>query len=172
MYSKNQRISRIKFFLFTHTSIMSTIYKIKEAGRNFFRCGVAGWCLEVIFTSVESFALHDWRLMGKTSLLMFPIYGMGALLSPIGKAVDRWLSVGPEKVLAVKDRILRHGTLYMVLIFVAEYLSGSWLRARGICPWDYSGRHSNIDGLIRLDFAPLWFMTGLLFEQITKKKGA
>ena len=41
----------------------------------------------------------------------------------------------------------------------------------GVCPWDYTGRHSNIDGLIRLDFAPLWFMTGLLFEQITKKRG-
>ena len=60
----------------------------------------------------------------------------------------------------------------LVLIFVAEYVCGSWLRARGICPWDYTGRHSNVDGLIRLDFAPLWFMTGLLFEQITKKKGA
>ncbi|MGL6217488.1 MAG: putative ABC transporter permease, partial [Lacrimispora sphenoides] len=48
---------------------------------------------------------------------------------------------------------------------------GSLLRGRGMCPWDYTGRNSNIDGLIRLDFAPLWFATGLLFEQITKKKG-
>lgn len=32
---------------------------------------------------------------------------------------------------------------------------------------DYTGRHSSINGLIRLDFAPLWFMTGLLFEKIT-----
>ncbi|MCI8663524.1 MAG: hypothetical protein HFG69_09840 [Hungatella sp.] len=151
---------------------MNTAYKIREAGRNFFKCGVAGWCLEVLFTSAESFVLHDWRLMGKTSLLMFPIYGMGALLAPIGQMVDKWLSVGPAKALAVQDKIMRHGTLYMVLIFVAEYLSGLWLRARGMCPWDYTGRHSNIDGLIRLDFAPLWFMTGLLFEQITKKKGA
>ena len=70
------------------------------------------------------------------------------------------------------DKILRHGMLYMVLIFVAEYISGTWLRAKGICPWDYTGRHSNINGLIRLDFAPLWFCTGLLFERITKKKGA
>lgn len=126
----------------------------------------------MIFTSVESLALHDWRLMGRTSLLMFPIYGMGALLAPIGQAVDRWLKVRPGEVLAVSDRVMRHGTLYMVLIFAAEYLSGTWLRARGICPWDYTGRYSNIDGLIRLDFAPLWFMTGLLFEQITKKKDA
>lgn len=114
---------------------------------------------------------HDWRLMGRTSLLMFPIYGMGALLGPIGKSVDQWLNVEPGFSIKPSDRAVRHGMLYMVLIFVAEYISGAWLKARGICPWDYSGRMMNINGLIRLDFAPLWFATGLLFEQITKKKG-
>lgn len=151
---------------------MKTAYNIKEFGKNFLKCGVAGWCLEVIFTSAGSIAAHDWRLMGNTSLLMFPIYGLGALLSPIGQAVDRWLCVSPGEALAVSDRILRHGMLYMVIIFVAEYVFGTLLKAGGVCPWDYSGLHSNVDGLIRLDFAPLWFLTGLLFEQITKKKGA
>lgn len=151
---------------------MKTGYKIKELGKNFLKCGVAGWCLEVLFTSAGSIAVHDWRLMGNTSLIMFPIYGLGALLSPIGKAVDRWLQVSQEEVLTRMDRNIRHGMLYMVLIFVAEYLFGMALQAGGVCPWDYSGLHSNVNGLIRLDFAPLWFMTGLLFEQITKKKGA
>lgn len=149
---------------------MKTAYRLKEMGKNFCRCGIAGWCLEVVFTSAESIAIHDWRLMGKTSLLMFPIYGMGALLAPIGRGVDQWLQVRPGEALALRDKIFRHGILYMVLIFVAEYLSGTWLRTMGVCPWDYTGRHSNIDGLIRLDFAPLWFMTGLLFEQITRRK--
>ena len=123
---------------------------------------------------MESMMLQDWRLMGKTSLLMFPIYGLGALLSPIGEGIDRWLAVegGSLPSLSAGDRIVRHGVLYMVLIFTAEYFSGAWLRARGICPWDYTGRHSNINGLIRLDFAPLWFCTGLLFEKKKKKKGA
>lgn len=116
--------------------------------------------------------LGDWRLMGKTSLLMFPIYGLGALLGPIGYGVDQWLNTSWDGTLTQKDRIMRHGTLYMVLIFTAEYLTGTWLKTRGMCPWDYSGRNTNINGLIRLDFAPLWFATGLLFEQITKKKGA
>ena len=139
---------------------------------NFIHCGLLGWFLEITFTAFHAFRRRDLKLPGATSIWMFPIYGMGALLAPIGQMVDKWLSVGPAKALAVQDKIMRHGTLYMVLIFVAEYLSGLWLRARGICPWDYTGRHSNIDGLIRLDFAPLWFMTGLLLEQITKKKGA
>lgn len=143
---------------------------MQETGKNFLKCGVAGWCLEVLFTSTESILAHDWRLMGRTSLLMFPIYGMGALLAPIGGAVDRWLSVQPGETLTSRDRMMRHGMLYMVLIFIMEYISGAWLKARGICPWDYTGRYSSINGLIRLDFAPLWFMTGLLFEQITKKR--
>lgn len=124
----------------------------------------------MMFTSVESIMISDWRLMGKTSLLMFPIYGLGALLGPIGRRVDQWLNVSQNQPLSVGDRMVRHGMLYMVLIFIAEYLAGAWLRDKGICPWDYTGRHSSIHGLIRLDFAPLWFATGLLFEQITRKK--
>lgn len=116
---------------------------------------------------MESILARDWRLIGRTSLLMFPIYGMGALLAPISTMVDRWIG---EIQLRPADRFVRHGMLDMVLIFTAEYLSGMWLRARGMCPWDYSGRLANVNGLIRLDFAPLWFMTGLLFEQITKKR--
>lgn len=142
--------------------------RLRELPINFLKCGVAGWCLEVLFTSVESVMAQDWRLMGRTSLLMFPIYGCGALLAPIGRIVDRWIG---ETSLRATDRLIRHGMLYMVLIFAAEYLTGSWLKARGMCPWDYSGRQTNVNGLIRLDFAPLWFGTGLLFEQITKKKG-
>ncbi len=153
-----------------HTSSMKTTAYIQETGKNFFKCGIAGWCLEVIFTSAESVMLHDWRLIGRTSLLMFPIYGMGALLAPIGRGVDRWLHTDPAEQLRPADRILRHGMLYMVLIFVVEYFAGSWLRSRGICPWDYTGRHSNINGLIRLDFAPLWFGAGLLFETIAGGK--
>lgn len=140
---------------------------LKQLPINFFKCGITGWCLEVIFTSIESIQAHDWRLMGRTSLLMFPIYGCGALLAPIGKFADRWIGEDPVRS---SDRYIRHGMLYMVLIFAAEYFSGSWLKDRGMCPWDYSGRQTSINGLIRLDFAPLWFGTGLLFEQITKKR--
>ena len=105
---------------------------------------------------MESILIHDWRLMGRTSLLMFPIYGCGAI---------RWIGDGP---LSRADRIIRHGLLYMVLIFTAEYLSGAFLQGLGMCPWDYTGYQTSVNGLIRLDFAPLWFATGLLFEQISK----
>lgn len=143
---------------------------------NFIRCGIAGWCLEVMFTSVDSMMAGDWRLMGQTSLIMFPIYGCGAFLVPISRLMDDWLSDLPGFEEASKERIgripllIRHGLLYMVLIFIAEYVTGIWLTGAGICPWDYSYWPDNVDGVIRLNFAPLWFGTGLLFEQITKIK--
>lgn len=71
---------------------------------------------------------------------------------------------------AVAGPVWRHGINDMVLIFTTEYLAGSFLRGAGICPWDYTGRVMNIDGLIRLDFAPFWFLTGLLFEWLTLVK--
>lgn len=94
----------------------------------------------------------DMRLMGNTSLLMFPIYGMAAAMEPIGK------------VLCKRNFIVR-GLVYMTLIFATEYTTGRLLRQLGICPWDYSDADWNIDGLIRLDYAPAWFAAGLLFEK-------
>lgn len=151
--------------------------KIYELLFNFCRCGIAGWCLEVMFTSVDSIMAGDWRLIGRTSLIMFPIYGMGALLLPISRFIDSWLTDLPgledagQGRISRAGRMVRHGLIYMVLIFVAEYITGIWLTSVGICPWDYSIWPDNVGGVIRLKFAPLWFMTGLLFEYLTKPKG-
>ena len=105
--------------------------------------------------------------MAKTSLLMFPIYGMGAILPEISGLVDWWL--GGER-LDWMDRVIRHGILYTVLIFMGEYLFGSILKAYGICPWDYSQWPDHIGGVIRLAFIPFWFGTGLLFESLCTHK--
>ena len=147
---------------------MEKRYEIREFFLNFVKCGLAGWCLEIVFTSVESIMARDMRLMGRTSLWMFPIYGMGALLGPISRGIDRW--IGDAKILSLKDKFWRHGLNDMVLIFLAEYVTGALLKARNMCPWDYTGRLFNIDGLIRLDFAPFWFGTGLLIERLTMKQ--
>lgn len=138
----------------------------------FILCGITGWCLEIVFTSVESILRQDWRLMGKTSLIMFPIYGLGVLLGPICRRLDRWLDEGLWETAKIPggEILLRHGMIDMVLIFTAEYLFGLWLGRLGICPWDYSGRPTNIHGLIRLDFAPLWFLTGLILEKVAKNQ--
>jgi uncharacterized membrane protein len=120
--------------------------------KNFIRCGLIGWVAELFFTCFHQVALtNDRRLMGQTSLLMFPIYGFGTFI-PV---ISRYLK---------KMGIILRGTVYAALIFIMEYLSGSFLRLFNACPWDYSQSRFQINGLIRLDFFPLWFLLGLLFE--------
>lgn len=122
-------------------------------GRNFLICGLTGWCMEILFTSAGSLFKHDKRLIGHTSVWMFPIYGMAACIEPIYKKIKG------------KPALLR-GTLYSLGIFSFEYLSGSLLKKYHVCPWDYSESKANVDGVIRLDYAPFWMAAGLLFERI------
>jgi Predicted membrane protein len=84
---------------------------------------------------------------------MFPIYGMASLLKPVC-------------TLLKKQSLWLRGCVYTLCIFTGEYLTGSFLRRFEACPWDYSKSPLNVKGLIRLDYAPLWFGAGLLFEKI------
>ena len=127
--------------------------------RNFFICGLTGWCLEILFTSIGNCSRHDLRLIGQTSVWMFPIYGMAAF-------------IGPVATLLRKCSLFFRGCFYMILIFSVEYISGSILKKHHCCPWDYSHTPYHINGVIRLDYAPLWFACGLFFEFLAKKNGS
>lgn len=125
---------------------------------SFALCGLTGWCMEILFTALDSLRRRDMRLMGATSLWMFPIYGSAALLYPVSrllKSFPRWL----------------RGLTYMSLIFSAEYFTGSLLRKHSLCPWNYSRSKWNVKQLIRLDYAPYWFAAGLLFERLLTDAG-
>lgn len=123
----------------------------------FWICGLTGWCLEILYTSMGCIREKDFRLTGKTSIWMFPIYGMAAFISPVYKKIKH------------VPRVFR-GMLYSTGFFACEYASGALLKKHGMCPWDYSKAKYNINGLIRLDFAPLWFATGLLYEELLKER--
>jgi uncharacterized membrane protein len=124
--------------------------------QNFFRCGLIGWCLEVFWTGLHALRVRDSKLTGTSSLWMFPIYGCAAFLRPIMEHL--------------KDRpVLKRGCIYMVLIFLGEYISGSLLKRKNACPWDYSKSPFQMNGVIRLDFAPVWFLVGLLYERLLTK---
>ena len=123
----------------------------------FILCGTLGWCMEIIFTGLGSLKNHETRLTARTSIWMFPIYGMACFLTPLCQLM--------------KGRnLLIRGTVYTCCIFAAEYLTGSLLKRHGACPWDYSHARLNINGVIRLDYAPFWFGAGLLFERLLKEK--
>jgi uncharacterized membrane protein len=64
---------------------------------------------------------------------------------------------------------LFRGFIYSTGIFCFEYLSGSLLKKHHLCPWDYSNAPTNINGVIRLDYAPVWMAAGLIFEKILSK---
>ncbi|MEG0962296.1 MAG: hypothetical protein RR139_09570 [Lachnospiraceae bacterium] len=122
-------------------------------GKNFIRCGFLGWCLEILFTAFDSFRKREMQLVGHTSLWMFPIYGMAAFLKPICakiKPFPLWI----------------RSLVYSGLIFTGEYLSGRILTKHNMCPWDYSKARANIKGVIRLDYAPFWMITGLIYETV------
>jgi hypothetical protein len=120
--------------------------------------GLFGWCAEIAYTGVAS-ALHGegWRLTGTTYLWMFPIYAAGAVLvlEPLHDRIRSW-------------RWWWRGLSYVPVVWAIEYATGALLvQALGYCPWDYSGATRwHIDGLIRLDFAPLWCALGLVFERV------
>ena len=50
---------------------------------NFMICGLTGWCMEIIFTSLDSIRNNNFKLTGHTSIWMFPIYGMAAVIPPV-----------------------------------------------------------------------------------------
>lgn len=121
--------------------------------QDFCKCGIIGWCIEILFTALHSLRCHDFKLKGNTSLWMFPIYGFAAVIRPLSKLFRRfpvWL----------------RGLAYMCCIFTVEYASGQFLKKRKLCPWDYGHSRYQINRVIRLDYAPCWFLTGLLFEHI------
>ena len=82
--------------------------------------------------------------------------GMAFLFAPISRLLR-------------KKSVWVRGSVYAGGIFLTEYLSGMFLKKRGICPWDYSHARLNVNGVIRLDYAPVWFLTGLLYEKLLNK---
>ena len=122
--------------------------------KNFLLCGFIGWCTECFWTGLGSVQEHsDRRLLCRTSLWMFPIYGMAAVIPKIAEKLKG------------KNFLIR-GTVYMTGIFVVEFFTGTFLQYIRSCPWDYSKARLNIRGVIRLDYAPVWFVLGLIYERI------
>jgi uncharacterized membrane protein len=126
-------------------------------GKKFLIYGLIGWCAEVFWTGLGSLMKGDVKLAAFTYIWMFPIYGMAVFLESVH---DRLRELP----------IIIRGSIYTILIFAVEYITGMLLKFLiGVCPWDYSGNILSINGVIRLDFIPVWFFAGLIFERIHDK---
>lgn len=117
--------------------------------------GITGWSMEIFWTGmINSLLKKDLKMIGFTSLWMFPIYGLFVFLEPVCNRILDW-------------PLYLRGGVYMLAIFAAEYATGWALRHfLGVCPWDYSAAKYNINGLIRLDYAPVWYLVGIIYEKL------
>ena len=132
-------------------------YSWKNFAKEFALCGLIGWCSECFWTGLYAIREHkDRKLTCRTSVWMFPIYGMAAVLRPLSQILR-------------KANTLVRGLVYTACIFGTEYVTGRLLQKHQACPWDYSKARFNIRGVIRLDYAPVWFALGLIYERILKK---
>src|SRR5437868_5114905 len=110
--------------------------------------GFAGWAVDSLFVSA-----HTGRRR-PSSLLNVPVY---ALAQPLFEPVHDRLRGRPAPLRAA---------VYGVGILGVEYASGRLLRRlAGRAPWDYGGARFAVDGLIRLDYLPLWAVFGLGLER-------
>ena len=65
--------------------------------------------MEIIFTSFHAFFNKDFRLKGQTSIWMFPIYGLAALIHPMHHQME-------------DKPALYRGSVYTLGIFTCEYI--------------------------------------------------
>jgi uncharacterized membrane protein len=111
--------------------------------------GLAGWAADSLFV-----AAHSGRRR-PSSLLNVPVYG---LAQPLFEPVHDRLR---HRQVALRGAVYGLGTLGV------EYASGRLLRHLvGAAPWDYGGARFAVDGLVRLDYFPLWAAFGLGLERL------
>ena len=129
-----------------------------SGAKRFLLYGLTGWCVEVLFTGIHDYIRHrDPRLPSRTSIWMFPIYG---LARPLFEPLHRSLR---ERDVSAPGRAAAYGAGFLAV----EYATGKTLRSLlGEAPWDYSEVRANVDGLIRLDYFPLWACAGLALERL------
>jgi len=118
--------------------------------------GALGIALEVFCTAIENLRRKkDKCLRGTSSMWMFFIYGSAHFIVLL---VTTYFS---------EFNILLRGLIYMLLFYALEFCSGVILKKYKAVPWDYSGDTKyHFRGIIRLEFAPLWFIGGLVAEAV------
>lgn len=111
--------------------------------------GLTGWAIDSVFV-----CLHTKRRR-PSSLLNVPVY---ALAQPLFEPVHDRIRKRP---------VAFRAALYGAGILGVEYVSGRLLRRfAGSAPWDYDSARFGIDGLVRLDYVPLWAAFGLGLERL------
>jgi uncharacterized membrane protein len=122
---------------------------VKPSLLRFFAYGLAGWALDSLYVFAHTGRRRPSHLLNVT------VYG---LAQPLFEPVHDRLRDRPVAVRAAT---------YGVGILGVEYLGGRlFRRLLGWAPWDYGRARFAVDGLIRLDYFPLWAAFGLGLERV------
>lgn len=109
--------------------------------------------MEIVWTGLYSLMNGKANLEAYTSLWMFFIYGSGVFLEPLHDIMCKW-------------NFVFRGIIWVVIIWGIEYSTGKLLLdILKVYPWQYFGPYA-VEGIVRLDYAPAWFIAGLLFEKV------
>lgn len=124
-------------------------------GARFVAYGLAGSLVEAAFTStVASRGAGRLVLRGPSTPLMVGLYGLAL---PLFEPVHDRLRARPA---------WQRGAAYATGVIGIEALSGwAWRRRTGRVPWEYRSSLA-VDGVTRLDYAPLWAFLGLATERL------
>lgn len=120
--------------------------------------GLLGFMYEIVFTAAWELVqskFTDFSLKGYSSIWSFFIYGTCTFCG------ERFYNHTKTNFSAVS-----RGLVYMQMAYSWEFVCGLILRQFDACTWDYSEFRLDVMGLIALEYAPFWFLTGLFQEFI------
>ena len=118
-----------------------------------------GLLMEVFFTSISSLARGNRSMHGGTSPWMMLDYGiLGLVVGPLSAALC-----------AKRIPLALRAIVYMLGIFLVEYVSGIAFTHFGLHIWDYSDMKWNLQGQITAMFIPFWYTLGLFVEFLHRR---
>ena len=114
-----------------------------------------GITLEVVATSIMDFIKYrDPRLKGETYLWMLPIY-----------AVVPYIYLFVTSTFNDFGWIVK-GFIYMIAFYLLELVAGLIIKAIvGVSPWNYKDYRFHFKEVICLEYAPVWFIYGVVGER-------
>lgn len=115
-----------------------------------------GYFIEITFTAFYDLLAGDGnlKLRGYTSVWSLFIYSVASLVM---ERINAFLQ--PRGV-----PLLVRAAAHALWMYAWEFTTGCVLSRVGACLWDYRNYRYNLAGLVTLEYAPLWFFLGVIFE--------
>ena len=113
-----------------------------------------GITLEIVATSIMDFIKYrDPRLKGESYLWMLPVY-----------AVVPYIYMFVTSTFKDSGWMMK-GFIYMISFYLLELVAGLIIkRLVGVSPWNYKNYRFHFKEVICLEYAPVWFIYGVVGE--------